>query len=125
MKLIKKPINFKNIIKKVKKFIKNNIHIIYMALPLVLMDLMTRYLGTEINFYKMYKLAPNLFTLLWVFLFIGVCLSLKKYAGKIIYFIVNIIFITLFLVNNIYYSLSSNYFSFNLMESAGEGSPYF
>jgi hypothetical protein len=32
---------------------------------------------------------------------------------------------TLFVVNNVYYSLSSNFFSFSLMESAKEGSVYF
>ncbi len=123
MKLAK--IDFKDILHKVWHFIKKHIYILYMALPLVLMDLMTRYLGRGIHFYKIYRFVPNFFTFLYILLFIGVALSLKKYAGKIIYIIVNLVFIGLFVVNNVYYSLSSNFFSFSLMESAKEGSVYF
>ena len=31
----------------------------------------------------------------------------------------------MYLVNNVYYSMTSNYFSFNLLDSVSEGSPYF
>lgn len=123
MKLAK--LDFKNILHKIWKFIKKYLFILYMSLPLILMDLMTRYLGRGIHFYKIYRFVPNFFTILWIFLFIGLCLSLKKYAGKIIYIIVNLVFIALFIVNNVYYSISTNFFSFSLMEVAGEGSPYF
>lgn len=122
---MKLKIDFKDIFHKILKFIKKNIYILYMALPFILMDLMTRYLGMGIHFYKIYRLVPNLFTLLWIILFVGVPLSLKKNTGKIVYAIINIVFIGLFLVNNVYYSMTGNFFSFSLMESAKEGSVYF
>jgi len=125
MKQKQLKINFKDLLYKIGKFIKKYIHVFYMGLPLILMDLMTRYLGLGIHFYKIYRLVPNLFTLLWILLFVGVALSLKKYTGKIIYATINIVFMILFLVNNIYYSMTSNFFSFSLVESAGEGSSYF
>ena len=107
------------------KFIKNNIRYIYMGLPFIIMDLFTRSFGYKINFYSLYKLVPNLFTLIWIVLFIGVVVNLKKNIGQWIYLGINIVFSILFLVNNVYYSMTNTFFSFNLVQSTSEGSAYF
>ena len=65
MKLFKKNIDLNELVTKIKKFIIKNIHILYMALPLIMMDLMTRYLGRGIHFYKIDRFTPNFFTLLY------------------------------------------------------------
>ena len=57
-------------------------------------------------------------------LFLGVTLSFKKKIGKILYLFFNFLGIVFYLVNNIYYSLTNNFFSFNLLESSKEGAPY-
>ena len=110
---------------KLKTLIIDNKQIIFMALPFFAMDISTRILGYSIKFYKVYRIVPNLFTLIWVFLFIGIVISIKKSIGKWLYLLINILLLILYMVNNVYYSMTSNFFSFSLLEVAGEGSEYF
>ena len=125
MKVLKKETEkiFK-LIKLILEFIIEKQHIIYMSLPLIAMDIITRIFGYNIDFYDITGITPNLFTLAYIFLFIGIILSLRKKSGKKIYLIINIFFLTMFLTNNIYYSMTNTFFDFNLLESASEGSPY-
>lgn len=121
----KKVIDFiKPISSKVLTFIKKYIYILYVSLPLISLDLMTRYFGKDINFYKTFNTPSILFTLAWITLFVGIILSFKKKTSKIIYLIVNILFLTFFLVNSVYYSMTKTFFDFNLLYSASEGAPY-
>ncbi len=108
----------------IKSFILKYIYILYLAIPFIAIDFITRLFGHDINFYEIYKLSPNLFTLSWIILFTGITLSFKKKIGKKIYIITNILFLIVFLINNVYYSMTKTFFDFNLLESASEGSPY-
>ena len=105
-------------------FLQKYIYIIYMALPFLAMDIITRIFGKDISFYSFFKLPPNLFTITWIFLFLGLTLTFKKRIGRIIYFFTSVIFLFIFLTNNVYYSLTKTFFDFNLVESASEGAPY-
>ena len=80
-----KNINIKKILSKIKNFFQKYYYIILIALPFILIDLITRILGRKINFFSIGRLVPNLFTLIWVFLMIGICLFLEKKKGKILY----------------------------------------
>lgn len=111
-------------IKLIINFLIEKQYIFYMALPLVAMDLITRLFGYNIDFYGITEISPNLFTISWIVLFLGLSLSLKKKVGKYLYLFINILFLVIFLVNNVYYSLTHTFFDFNLLESAKEGSPY-
>lgn len=125
MKVLKKETEriFK-IIKYIISFIIEKQYIIFISLPLIMMDLITRLFGYNIDFYDITGISPNLFTITWIILFIGLSLSFKKKIGKKIYLVINIFFLIIFLVNNIYYSMTNTFFDFNLLESAKEGSPY-
>ena len=132
MKLFKKlNINKENIIKyskliidKIITFIKDYKYIFFLALPFISMDIITRLFGRNINFYKLFSLSPNMFTITWIVLFLGLTLGFKKRIGKIIYLVINLIFLIVFLTNNVYYSMTKTFFDFSLLESASEGSPY-
>ena len=117
----KKP---SKIFKDIKKIVIDNKELLFLALPFFLMDIITRILGSNIGFYKAYRLVPNLFTIEYIILFLGIVLCCKKLVGKIFYLFFNIIFLIFYLINNVYYSMTSNFFSFNLFESVSEGSPY-
>lgn len=104
-------------------FVKYN-YLFFMALPFILMDLITRFFGESIGFYSVFSLVPNLFTIIWIMFFLAISLSFKKNIGKYIYLILNILFLIIFLINNVYYSTTSTFFDFNLIESAKEGAPY-
>ena len=119
---INKYINI--ILDKIFSFIYKYKYILIMTLPFIAMDITTRIFGNNINFYKIYRLAPNLFTLSWIILFIGLSLSFKKKVGKKIYLSTSILFLIIFLTNNVYYSMTKTFFDFNLLESASEGAPY-
>ena len=116
--------NLKRIIDKIIAFIYKYKYLFIITLPFIVMDIFTRVFATSINFYKIYRLAPNLFTLSWIILFIGLSLSFKKKIGKRIYLLTSIIFLLIFLTNNVYYSMTKTFFDFNLLESASEGAPY-
>ena len=109
-------------ITKIKEFIIRNKEVIILSIPFILIDIITKILGYKIHFYGIIRFVPILFTLIWIFLILGISLNLKK--GKTIYIISFIITFSLFLVNNIYYSMMNNFFDFSLILIAGEGSSY-
>lgn len=95
-----------------------------MALPFLVMDITIRLLGNKINFYPVYKIIPNLFTLLWTTFFITISLSVRKKLSKLVYSIFFFASFSFFLTNGIYYSMTSSYFDFSLLGMASEGSGY-
>lgn len=110
---------------KVKDFILKYYNILIISLPFILIDILTRILGYKIHFYGIGRLVPNLFTISYIILIIGISLSLEKKKGKITYIIFFIISFILFITNNIYYSMTGTFFDFSLLMLANEGSEYF
>lgn len=105
-------------------FLKNHISEILMFLPFFVMDVSLRIMGYKIDFYPAYYIQPNLFTIIWAGLFIAFAKYLKGIIGKIFYCFFFILSFIMFLTNAIYYSLTSFYFNFSLLELASEGSSY-
>ena len=120
-----KKITFKDKIERiyeiVKAFIKKYCYIFLLALPFILIDIFTRY---KVEFYGLLKPVPNIFTLLWISLILCICLFSKKKIGKIIYILFFILSLALYLVNNIYYSMTGVFFDFSMVLLASEGSEY-
>ena len=108
----------------IKDFIIKYKYVLFMILPFIAMDIITRLFGNKIGFYKIYRLSPNLFTISWIILFVGLSLGFKKKIGKRIFLFFSIGFLVMFLTNNVYYSMTKTFFDFNLLESASEGAPY-
>lgn len=125
---VKKRDKIKNFAKKytiiVRDFLIKYIYIIHMALPFLILDLSTRIFAKQIDSFGFYQPVPNLFTVLWIFLFISLTLSFKRKYSKIIYSTFLILSFIVFYVNNVYYGLTSNFFDFSLLEMASEGSSY-
>ena len=113
-----------NILKKAGLYISNHRQYIYPVIPFFLMDLITRLWAYKVDYYPAYYPVPNLFTILWIVLFMGIITSLKGKGSKIAYWIFFIISFALFLTNCIYYSMTSLVFGFNLLELRDEGSSY-
>lgn len=115
----------KDLLKKIyTDYIKKYVYIFLIFLPFLLMDIIIRSFGNGTNLYKVWNIIPNLFTITWACLFIGISLSLKSKIGKWVYLSVNILFLIMFLTNGIYYSTTHNFFDFILLESTSEGAPY-
>lgn len=110
--------------KAIKNFIIKYKHIILMTLSFLILDFSLRFFTKSINFYNIYNFAPNLFTLIWVFLIIGITLSFKSKFSKIIYSISVIISLILFLTHAVYFSSFKNFFDFASLQYAGEASGY-
>jgi len=110
------------------KFIKNFInkykHIMIMTLSFLILDFVLRYFTKSINFYGIYKLAPNLFTISYTLLMVGVITSFKGKTSKILYSISISICLIMFLVHSIYYSYFNNFFDFSSLQFAGEAGAY-
>lgn len=127
-KIIKNK-NIKQQIKKIqiktKEFIIKYYHIISLAAPFILIDVITRILGYKIHFYSLLQPVPNLFTLIYIMLILGISIFSDKKKGKIFYTIFFIISFSLFITNNIYYSMTDTFFDFSLLMLASEGSEYF
>ena len=128
MNLLKRiKINKQNIIfflNKIIDFLNKYKYLLFLTLPFIAMDIITRLFGHDINFYGILSISPNLFTISWIILFIGISLGFKKKIGKYLYLFINVLFLITFLVNNVYYYMTKTFFDFNLLESASEGAPY-
>lgn len=111
-------------LKRAGVFLKNHKQEIILSLPFWVMDYMVRLIGHAIGFYPVFYPGPNLFTMLWVFLIIGLSSYGGKIFGRIFYGVFFLLFYILFLVQIIYYPFTKLYFSFNLLQMAGEGSDY-
>ena len=126
-KKIKKAMFFQRMkrnLEKVKKFYIKYKYIIMMCLPFVLMDVFTFLFGKDIDFVTIAFYAPVLFSTIWIALFVGLSTSFKGVINKILYLLFNALFLTMFLVNNVYYSMTKTFFDFSLVESASEGKSY-
>ena len=99
-------------------------NVIYPAIPFIFMDLLLRIFICKIDFFPAYYPQPNLFTLAWVILFVGIIRSLKGLAGKIAYWLFFTFAFVVYLVNAIYFGMTSFCFSFTLLEMSSEGSEY-
>ena len=91
----KQNINIKKAITNIINFFKKYYYILLLALPFILIDLFTRY---KVKFYGLLKPVPNLFSILWITLFICISLYPKKKIGKIIYSIFFILALIVYLV---------------------------
>ncbi len=125
----KKSINsirIKGLFKKIKDFFVKNYksYYLWMALPFILMEAFIYMFGSNISYVNYNFISPVLFTITWIILFIGISLSFKKIIGTIIYLFFNILFLIMFIVNNVYYSMTKTFFDFSLLESTSEGAPY-
>ena len=111
---------------KIRDFIKVNYrqYILWMALPFMLMDVFIYIFGSDISYVSYNVLSPVFFSLAWIILFVFLPLCFKRNTGRFLYLLFSILFLALFLVNNVYYSMTKTFFDFSLMESAGEGAPY-
>ena len=91
MKVLKKfKLNKKKLRKKLKlygtitlSFINKYKYILFLALPFIAMDIITRIFGRNINFFNLFSFTPNLFTITWIILFLGLTLSLKRNMVKL------------------------------------------
>ncbi|MBQ6815213.1 MAG: sulfatase-like hydrolase/transferase [Lachnospiraceae bacterium] len=117
--------------KKVKDcliYIKNitieNRFILCLAVPFLFMDIILRTLILDIDFFPAYYPAPNMFTLSWIVLFIGLIASLKGFIGRFLYWLIFTLSFAMLLVNSVYFSMTDFCFSFTLLELSGEGSAY-
>ena len=99
-------------------------NVVWLAMPFALMDVFIFIFGSNINYSSYLFISPMLFSIAWILLFIGISLSFKGLIGKIVYSFFNILFMIMFLVNNIYYSLMKTFFDFSLVDAASEGSHY-
>ena len=113
----------KDIVKDKKK-ISSYMYIIYMAIPFLVMDLFTRIFEGKNRFFSIFNPIPILFTLIYIMLILGIVLSFKGKKRKIVYVIFICISLVMFLVNNVYFTVTNTFFDFRLLEMAGEASGY-
>ena len=121
------------VIKKIKSFFAmlktkfldlygNNV--LWTCMPFILMELFVYIFRSSINYSHFLFLSPLLFNISWILFFSGVSTSLDKLLSRIFYSVFGILFMFMFLVNNVYYSTMSNFFDFSLVSAASEGAPY-
>lgn len=106
------------------EWVKSRKWFLILMLPFWGMDLAVRAYGRGIGFYPIYYPGPNIFTLLYCILLIGIISQLKKKVAKVVYLVAFLISYIYCVTQFIYYSLTNFYFSFSLLQMAGEGSGY-
>ena len=109
-------------------FVKNSLwtfrYVVITMVPFIMMDLFMRIFICDIDFYPAHYPAPNIFTLSWVILFVGIIHALKGIWRKIAYWVLFTFSFIMYIVNAIYYTMTEFCFSFTLLELSSEGSEY-
>ena len=116
----------KRLISNIHKFLKRK-HIYSMLLFIIIyltMSISTKKFSKDIGFSEFDEVIPKLFTIGYISLFLGIIYSLKRKYAMIANFVIFIVFSILFLVNNVYFDATKNFFSFSMLELASEGSSY-
>ena len=115
----------KKLLNKIFLFLKKNLGYILLFISFYILDLSIRFFYyTSINFYNWWKLAPNLFSFIWILLILFLIYYLKEKLGKTIYFISYILSISFFIVHAIYFSYFNMYCDWSLLLLTGEGAAY-
>ena len=89
----------KNWIEKLKKFYFQYHDIIYLVLPFLWLDFSLQLLGSEIAYFPLWIFMPELFTAIWLFLIINICLNSKRKYGFSFYILFLIIAFILLIQN--------------------------
>ena len=113
----------KGFFRKIFDYICKYKEIILLALHFLVLDLTTR-IFFPTSFVSFWYIIPNLFTILWCFLILGIVLSFKRKIGCKIYVLILVCAVFVFLLNNVYYSMTDNFFDFSLLEMASESTSY-
>ena len=120
-----KRIKLINILKKSRTYISNSPSVyLFRSFHFFFMDLITRLWAYKVDYYPAYYPVPNLFTILWIVLFMGIITFFKRKGFKNSLLDIFYNKFCLFLTNCIYYSMTSLVFGFNLLELRDEGSSY-
>lgn len=110
---------------KLSIWLKKYYYIFLLVLPFLTMDAGIRIIGKNIDYHRPTMVLPNImFVVIWIALIVGITVSLKRLAGRIVYGVFFLFFYIFFLTNCIYYPMTGYFFSFNLLMSADEGSKY-
>jgi len=104
---------------------KNVIMFLLVGIPFLLLDLFSRFFAEKTAFFALDAFVPTFFSIIWVYFFISISLIFKKKIGRLVLFLLYLISLLFYFVNNIYYSLSGTFFDFHLLGLASEGSDYF
>lgn len=100
-------------------------NVIMLALPFLIMDFCVRIMANGVNYSLKTIILPNiLFTAMWIGLIVALSLFLKGKAAQIFYGICFFVFFVVFFTHAVYYPYTGFFFSFNLLQSAQEGSVY-
>ena len=100
--------------------------IILMALPFVLYDIFIRiFVGNVALDGYLGIYMPIIFDILWISLFITLCLALPKRLGKALYIILSVVFVIWTFANYIYHCIFKQFLWISDIIMAGEGSDYF
>ena len=113
-----------SLLTKIKNFSIKYQDIIYLVLPFICLDFTLQIIGSEIFYFPLFFLMPALFTAIWLFIIISICLNLKRKIGILFYYFSLFISYILFLTNGVYYSTTHNFFDFSLLSLANEGKAY-
>ncbi len=99
--------------------------ILVLTFPFLLMDIFIRMLASRVNYnLDSIPFPSSFFSVMWIVLVVAVTMCLKNKAGRIFYGIAFGLFFFLFATHSVYFPYTGFFFSFNLLQSAQEGSAY-
>ena len=84
-----------------KNFFNKYKHMVFMTMSFLLLDIVLRWFTRNINFYFIFGITPNIFTICWIFLIIGITTAFNQKISKLLYIVSISISLILFLVNSI------------------------
>lgn len=113
---------------RMKKFFKSFfitwLLIMIICIPYLVMNSYVMSLSDGLLIKDLDPSVPDSFTYCWTIFFASFCILFNNKIGHAIYWIVNLLWIFIFVVQSVYYPLTKIYFGFSLLQMASEGSSY-
>lgn len=107
-----------------KKQIIPLIQCIFVALSFFVVDFSLRFFTRWLGYYSIFELAPSLFSLCWIAIFIVFLSIMPRKLGRIVYAVWYSIWCIYILTQYVYYLIFNKFFFLSDILHAGEGGKY-
>lgn len=94
------------------------------AVSFFVLDFTLRYVTRWLGYYSIFELAPSLFSLCWIGIFMVILSVFPRNTGRIVYAVLYGIWAVYAVCQYVYYLIFNKFFFLSDMVNAGEGAAY-
>lgn len=97
---------------------------ILIAITFFVIDFSLRFVTRWLGYYSIFELAPSLFSVCWISVFMVIFSLLPRWAGRIVYAVLYGVWAVYAVIQYVYYLIFNKFFFLSDIQNANEGSDY-